>query len=116
MGELFVTDDTDILAQPLRSFGRTLGRFIYIIDAATDLRNDLKRERYNPLVGMTSDEIDEMLQIMGGDFMRTFQQLPITADRDLMGNILCAGIWTKYQVQQQKYRRKKEDIHGKKSI
>lgn len=116
MGELFVIDNNDVLSHPLRSFGYTLGRFIYIIDAATDLREDLKKEQYNPLVGIPQEDIGEMLQIMGGDFMRTFQQLPITSDHDLMGNILCAGIWTKYQMQNQKYRKKEEDIYGKKSI
>lgn len=116
MGELFVIDDKDSLAQSLRLFGHTLGRFIYIIDAATDLRDDLKKERYNPLVGIPSDIINEMLQVMGGDFMRAFQQLPIESDRDLMGNILCAGIWCKYEMQQQKYQKKEKDINGKKSV
>lgn len=116
MGELFVTDENDELAQPLRSFGRTLGRFIYIMDAAADLKEDLKKERYNPLIGFSSEEISEMLQIMGGDFMHAYQRLPVTADSELMGNILCAGIWTKYEIQRQKSRKKEEDTNGKKSL
>ncbi len=106
MGELFVIDDSDEFADRLRSFGRTLGRFIYIMDAAVDLRSDLKRERYNPLMTVSADEIDEMLNIMGGDFMRAFHRLPITTDRDLMENILCAGIWIKYNQHKQNIRKK----------
>lgn len=101
MGELFVIHDSDEFADRLRSFGRTLGRFIYIMDAAVDLKSDLKKERYNPLMTILSEEIDEMLTIMGGDFMRAFQRLPITTDRELMENILCAGIWIKYNQHKQ---------------
>lgn len=101
MGELFVINDSDDFADRLRSFGRTLGRFIYIMDAAVDLRSDLKKERYNPLMTVSSEEINQMLNIMGGDFMRAFKRLPVTADRELMENILCAGIWIKYNQHMQ---------------
>lgn len=116
MGELFVIDPADGLAQPLRSFGRTLGRFIYIMDAATDLRDDLRRERYNPLVGFSSDEIHQMLEIMGGDFMRSFKKLPVTADDGLMGNILCSGIWSRYTAQMKQVEKKEHNTDGKKSV
>lgn len=109
MGELFVIDDSDKLADSLRSFGRTLGRFIYIMDAAVDLRSDLKKERYNPLMTVSSEEIDEMLKIMGGDFMRTFKRLPIVTDRGVMENILCAGIWIKYNQHMQNIRKKDDN-------
>lgn len=115
MGELFVMNDGDsALAQSLRAFGRALGRFIYIMDAAADLHGDLKHERYNPLVGISHGDITELLEIMGGDVMRTFQALPLTNDRDIMENILCAGIWTNYQTPQTK--KGKETWHGKKSV
>lgn len=109
MGELFVIDDSDKLADSLRSFGRTLGRFIYIMDAAVDLRSDLKKERYNPLMTVSSEEIDEMLKIMGGDFMRTFKRLPIVTDREVMENILCVGIWIKYNQHMQNIRKKDDN-------
>ena len=39
--------------------GRHIGRFIYIVDAADDLRDDLEKGRYNPfrVEGKTDDEI-----------------------------------------------------------
>lgn len=102
MGELFIMEEGLPHEQELRAFGRTLGRFIYILDAATDLRADLRRRRYNPLTGLEADEIPDMLQVMGGDFMRTYQRLPVTKDRAVIDNILREGIW-------QKYRKKKKD-------
>lgn len=116
MGEIFVMDEScGELAQNLREFGYALGRFIYIIDAATDLHTDLKRERYNPLVYVPHGEITELLQIMGGSVMHTFHRLPITTDRDIMENILFAGIWKKYETQYQN-RKRKEQINGEKSV
>lgn len=101
MGEIFVmNDDGGTLEQPLRAFGRTLGRFIYLIDAAADLHSDLEHERYNPLVGIPHSDITELLEIMGGDVMRAFQALPVVNDREIMENILCAGIWSNYQIRQ----------------
>lgn len=111
MGEIFVMQDDSALAPDLRAFGRALGRFIYIMDAATDLHTDLRRERYNPLVGIPHGEITGLLEIMGGDMMSAFRKLPVTSDRDIMENILCAGIWTKYQ-----HRKGQGNRNGKKSL
>lgn len=115
MGELFVMDGSDFCRQELRSFGRTLGRFIYIMDAATDLPGDLRHERYNCLVGIPADSIYETLQIMGGDFMRCYERLPVEADRDIIDNILTTGIWQKYAAGQRK-KPKKEKKNGKKPV
>ena len=113
MGEIFVMkDDSGATEQSLRTFGHALGRFIYLMDAAADLYGDLKHERYNPLVAIPHGDITELLEIVGGDVMRTFRTLPVTSDRDIMENILCAGIWTNYQ------RKEKERaiLYGKKSV
>lgn len=39
----------------LASLGGMLGRFIYLIDAADDLREDLRKGRFNPLLGNDDD-------------------------------------------------------------
>lgn len=118
MGELFVIkDDSGPLEESLRDFGQWLGRWIYLMDAATDLHEDLKRERYNPLVSMAQDEIMESLELIGGEVIRRFNTLPITTDRDIMEHILCAGIWGNYHIRMQTYAKKgQESIHGKKSV
>ncbi len=115
MGELFAFGGGEF-EQPLREFGHSLGRFIYIMDAACDLIEDLKKERYNPLVEFSYEETGELLRILGGDFMRSFQRLPLTKDTDLMGNILCVGVWTKYEMTKKKFIKEEEDIDGKESL
>ncbi len=109
MGELFVTEDGIGQEQALRAFGRTLGRFIYVMDAATDLRSDIRHERYNCLVGADPGSIYELLQVMGGDFMRCFRRLELTADIEIAENILTAGVWQKYMARQPKRKKKETD-------
>lgn len=42
----------------LRAFGEALGRFIYMMDAAVDFRDDEKSGSYNPFVNMRRSEIE----------------------------------------------------------
>ncbi len=117
MGELFVMREGDESEQELRAFGRTLGRFIYVMDAATDLESDLRHERYNCLAGYDSEGIYQILQIMGGDFMRCYQRLDVTADKEIADNILTAGVWQKYAAKKNKQSKKeKENDNGKKPV
>lgn len=73
--ELFGELLADIMAEGLegsgeriaRKIGRHVGKWIYIIDAIDDYDEDLKRSRYNPLVGVCgkdgiSDETCEALK------------------------------------------------------
>ena len=47
MGELLVLRE-DMWAPTLRQMGDALGRFIYLMDAAMDYRQDAKKGKYNP--------------------------------------------------------------------
>mgnify|MGYP002514529258 CR=1 FL=1 len=47
MAELFVLQE-DMWAGDLRAMGQSLGRFIYLLDAAVDYHKDKRRKRYNP--------------------------------------------------------------------
>lgn len=116
MGELFAINENDEHSNSLRRFGRTLGRFIYIIDAAADLQSDLKHERYNPLTAYPSQELEEMLKILGGDIMNAYGQLHITYDKSIIENILSAGIWIKYYNQKNKSKKEVNESNGKKSV
>lgn len=117
MGELFVMADGVEYEQELRAFGRTLGRFIYVMDAATDLQSDLRHERYNCLIGTSSDEIYSTLQVMGGDFMRCYHKLPVSADKEITDNILTAGVWQKYVIKKEKQEKKENDSsNGQKPV
>lgn len=82
--------------EALFSFGEKLGRFIYLIDAVIDMKQDLQHERYNPLVGIETARHEEILQVVMADCVQAFQALPVIKDLELMENILYSGIWTRY--------------------
>ena len=54
LGAVFVPDDIPQKAE-LYDFGFTLGKFIYILDAAVDLNADIKKQKYNPLIRYSFD-------------------------------------------------------------
>ena len=98
LGEIF-TPDNHPLENPLRAFGDKLGRFIYLMDAAVDLKRDIKKERYNPLVSIQSSRHEGILKVLMADCVEAFSALPILRDRELMENILYSGVWTRYLAQ-----------------
>ena len=53
MAELLVYQE-DLWAPTLREMGMSLGRFIYLADAAIDFRKDKKKGKYNPYLAMGS--------------------------------------------------------------
>ena len=95
LGEVFVPDRHPLEAE-LRAFGEKLGRFIYLMDAAVDLKKDIRHERYNPLVAIDSSRHEDILQVMMADCVESFQAMPVLRDRELMENILYSGVWTRY--------------------
>ena len=99
MGELFVYTD-DRWAPSLRAMGRSLGQFVYIMDACLDLDSDALRGRYNPFrrrYGLANEGyFREILQMLLGQSMRFYDRLPLVQDKDLLDNILCAGVWARF--------------------
>lgn len=101
MGELFVRQE-DAHAPLLRQMGAALGRFVYLADAALDLREDLRQERYNPLASQPGADFTPALTMLMGDCTRCFEQLPLERDRSILRNILYAGVWVTYQTKLRK--------------
>lgn len=100
MAEIFTPFD-DIWAPHLKAFGDSLGRFIYIMDAAVDLERDCRRNNYNPFSDLRGrDDIAvhfrQILKMLMGDVVAAFDYLPLVNDAGLMNNILCAGIWGRF--------------------
>ena len=94
MGTLFSAPSFE--HEHLYPFGAALGRFIYLMDAACDIRQDLKRERYNPLITVPSETHRPLLEHLMAECLDHFNQLPIVRDKELMENILYSGVWTRY--------------------
>ncbi|HBF36409.1 MAG TPA: hypothetical protein DDW50_03725 [Firmicutes bacterium] len=105
LGEIFIWREDDC-AENLRAFGRALGKFIYIMDACLDLKADIQNERYNPLVGSSSENFRDILNLLMADCTEKYQQLPIEQDRQLIENILYSGVWTRYEAANQKTKEK----------
>ena len=111
MGELLVYRE-DLWAENLRQMGMALGRFIYLADAATDYRQDKKKQRYNPFLAMGMEEDwdtwEQYLLLAMGRCTDHYQRLPLVQDKDLLDNILYSGIWLEYRRRQGKPKASKE--------
>ena len=98
MGEIFVLRE-DEYAEKLRAFGKSLGKFIYIMDGCMDLKSDIKNERYNPMIMSSSDDFYDILNLLMADCIKNYKGLPINQDKGLIENILYSGVWTKYEAE-----------------
>ena len=103
MGALFAVDGAE-QQDALREFGCALGRAIYVMDAAVDLKKDIKKKQYNPLIMLKKDEIKTVLDILMADVMEQYKKLTVTQDAELIENVLYSGIWTVYASRLRKER------------
>ncbi len=109
MAALFVADEGDEYAERLSVLGDSLGRFIYLVDARIDLTDDLREERYNPLVGLVNLDLEPVLTMLISDGAAAAEALPLEKDKRIIYNILYSGVWLKYQAWKQK---REEERHG----
>ena len=105
MGALFVYKE-DLWAPSLYQMGSSLGRFIYLADAAVDYRRDKKKKRYNPFLAMGMEEDwdtwEQYLVLAMGRCTEHFERLPLVQDKAILDNILYSGIWLQYRRRQRK--------------
>ncbi len=105
MADLWAYRLTGDQAKLARTVGRHVGRWIYIVDAADDFREDIHRGRYNPLVclwqstDMTDDRREELRLALLGELMgveRAMDLLTFTDGqediRGILHNILYEGM------------------------
>lgn len=99
MAELFVWKQ-DLWEPYLREMGEALGRFIYLMDAATDFEKDRRKGRYNPFVSLGEADRqrwEEYLVLEMGRCTRSYEALPLVQDKALLDNILYSGVWIRYR-------------------
>ena len=101
MGEIFVLRE-DEYAEKLRTFGKSLGKFIYIMDGCMDLKSDIINERYNPMIMSSSENFYDILNLLMADCIENYKKMPINQDKGLIENILYSGVWTKYEAEKKK--------------
>ena len=97
MAELFVMQE-DYWANALRAFGYSLGRYIYLLDAACDADKDAKKGSYNPvlLIEKKPEDMRDTLELVLGDASAAFEKLPLIQDEEILRNILYSGVWQGY--------------------
>lgn len=95
MAELFLWHE-DEYQKPLHDMGAALGRFIYLLDAVNDLRADIKKQRYNPLVGQLDTDYTPLLTLMMAECTEAFALLPLERDLHILQNVLYSGVWQRY--------------------
>jgi len=96
MGEVFVfrQDENEAL---LRPFGESLGRFIYLLDCCNDLKQDIKKKRYNPLVAAMNTNWTDALSLFMGEGSEIFSKLPLKKNIHILRNTLYSGVWQRYR-------------------
>ncbi len=94
---LISTDNTD-----LQRLGYCLGKYVYTIDAAADLEEDIKEGRYNPLIvdNMTEEQITAAKENMQGilnycvsEMIEAYKKLPVRRFKEILENILYDGMY-----------------------
>ncbi len=114
LSEVFVPYD-DIFAGDLSRLGRSIGRYIYLIDAYDDLEKDMKAGQYNPFMTMKDDEnfreeVRELLRDCASEAAQIIEKLPLDENLPILRNIIYSGIWTKFEK-----KGSKEDKESKKA-
>lgn len=90
MGALFDINGDDVL---LYSFGESLGKVVYIMDACVDFKSDLKRCRYNPMVEVSEKNFQQILTILLSDCTEIYDKMNIVKNKSIIDNVLYSGIW-----------------------
>lgn len=106
MGSLFAVGDS-FWKPTLYALGDSLGRFIYVMDAVLDEKEDLRLGRYNPVTTFRAayGGFDPLasLTLLIGDCAAAYERLPLVQDKDLLDNILYHGVWMKWAAAHQKH-------------
>lgn len=97
LGAVFAVDESP-LKSFLYDFGFSLGKFIYIMDAAVDLRSDIKKQKYNPLVQYSFSTVEPALKMIMAECVELFNAIEIKQDKEIIENILFSGVWTAYEA------------------
>ena len=113
MAEIYAAKD-DYWQDTLRQMGYYMGKFIYLMDAYEDIEDDLKNHNYNPLKQLYKkpefeDIIHKILTMMMAECSKTFEQLPLIDDIDILRNVLYSGVWYRYEQVREKREKEKEE-------
>lgn len=95
LAEIFIYSE-DEYSDTLRKAAWSLGRFIYVMDAWDDLKDDIAKERYNPLTSLPPQNVEPILIMLMADCSEAFLSLPLAKNTEIIKNILYSGVWLRY--------------------
>ncbi|MDO5435184.1 MAG: DUF5685 family protein [Clostridia bacterium] len=101
LAQLCLYKENDPWGDLLRGLGSSLGRFIYLMDAYDDLKKDISRKRFNPLIPyMSRPDLDafthDTLNIFASEAAGCLETLPLEKNLDILRNIVYSGIWQRW--------------------
>ena len=88
--------------EDLARLGYCIGKYVYTIDAAADMEEDIQEGRYNPLTedNMTAQQIEKIREDMKGvlnycisETIEAYKKLPVKRFQDILENILYDGLF-----------------------
>lgn len=97
---LMLCSDNDTEKRILERLGYCIGRYIYILDAACDLDEDIKKKRYNVLKeGFSGDtneylktRVEPQLYFCSNEAGKAFELLNVKKYKNILGNIIYLGL------------------------
>ena len=106
MAEICCYQD-DVWKDYLWEFGFFLGKFIYLLDAYDDIEKDIKHHSYNPFMkDFGNHDFEEkcydLLEMMISRAAEAFEYLPIEENIEILRNIIYSGVWSQYELRNQK--------------
>ena len=91
---MFLSED-EAQKRALSRLGYCLGRYIYLLDAACDLKDDIKSGSYNVLRNIKGDikeYISSQLYISINEAAKAFELVSIKKHKPILGNIIYLGL------------------------
>ena len=67
------------------------------MDACVDLKKDVKKCRYNPMIEVSSQDFQQILTILLSDCTDIYDTMNIIQNKGIIENILFSGIWTRFR-------------------
>lgn len=101
LGEIFtLCSDDGVQKRVLYRLGYCMGRYIYLLDAACDLKDDIKKGSYNVLKNGSEedtskyikDRVEPQLYFCINEACKAFELLDIKKFKTILGNIIYLGL------------------------
>ncbi len=96
LAELFEScSESESDRKALNRLGYCMGRYIYILDAAVDYKDDIKRGRYNPYdnyKGDITESVKRQLYVSVNEAAKAFELIEFQKFKNILGNIVCVGL------------------------